>query len=58
MTAINNAFATSPLGTIRAGYARWDARRRTARDLRRLSDESLWDIGMNRADVETLLARM
>ena len=43
---------------LRHRLDRWSARRRTGRELRALSEQSLDDIGMNRADIDTLIARM
>lgn len=35
-------------------FRQWRQRRRDLRDLQRLSDEMLWDVGLTRADVERL----
>ena len=46
------------IDAIRATRARWSERRRAERDLRGLSEQSLDDIGMNRADVDMLIERI
>ena len=55
MTATYGSFFS--LDTIRHALARRAERRRIQRDLHTLSDQSLEDIGMNRADVMAMMER-
>lgn len=46
------------LGTIIARIAAWNDRRITRRELMKLSDRELDDIGLIRGDIEDIVARM
>lgn len=55
MTATYTTFFS--FDALRESLARRAERRRIQRDLHTLSDESLEDIGLNRADVMTMMER-
>ncbi len=57
--ALNNGF-NFELGfsTLAERYNAWKNKMNTRRELNRLSERELEDIGMNRADVDTLLSAM
>lgn len=60
MTTIATAGANHREGAfarIAALFADWNEARVTRRELNRLSDRELEDIGMNRADIDTIVAR-
>ncbi|TRW99481.1 DUF1127 domain-containing protein [Paracoccus sp. M683] len=61
MTAIatNNGAAIETLFTeIAARFRSWNARRRTRGELNQLSERQLEDIGMCRADIDTVVSAL
>lgn len=48
----------SAVETLVGEFAAWNARRRTARELSRLSDRQLQDIGLLGADLNDVAARL
>lgn len=44
------------LADLRAAYSGWKTRRETRHELSRLSERDLEDIGLNRADIDTVVA--
>jgi uncharacterized protein YjiS (DUF1127 family) len=52
-------FGRAPsLGGLVAALGAWNDRRVTRRELSKLSDRELEDIGLSRADIDTIVARI
>lgn len=56
ITMKNFAAAETPFARISGLFAAWKDARATRRELNRLSERELEDIGMNRADIDTVTA--